>query len=190
VWDIAVLLVFAISMGNETADDFAFVFVLWQGMAAEDDPVALSPHLEHFDGITSAVRVWLGFWLGFWLEFWLRVWLRFWLRFWLEFWLGVWLGMQVMCPHTDYWHGVMKDTMLKIVNEVGFDGVYVDQVRGRLWYDSHWMHDNNNDDNESNLWRWYPSTRLATASSATALTQLTTTRSTEVRFGRRRSTAY
>jgi len=49
---------------------------------------ALTPHLEHFDGITSAV----------------------------------------MCPATKYWHGVMRDTMLEIVNEIGFDGVYVDQV--------------------------------------------------------------
>jgi hypothetical protein len=57
-------------------------------MATNEHQPALSPHLEHFDGITSAV----------------------------------------MCPHTSYWHGVMKDTMIKIVNEVGFDGVYVDQV--------------------------------------------------------------
>lgn len=57
-------------------------------MATNTTKPDLNPHLEHFDGITSAV----------------------------------------MCPHTDYWHGVMVDTMVEIVNEVGFDGVYVDQV--------------------------------------------------------------
>ena len=34
----------------------------------------------------------------------------------------------VMCPATAYWHGIMRDTMLSIVNDLGFDGVYVDQV--------------------------------------------------------------
>jgi hypothetical protein len=34
----------------------------------------------------------------------------------------------VMCPATSYWHGIMRDTMLNIVNGLGFDGVYVDQV--------------------------------------------------------------
>ena len=31
----------------------------------------------------------------------------------------------VMCPATAYWHALMRDTMLKIVNELGFDGVHV-----------------------------------------------------------------
>jgi hypothetical protein len=57
-------------------------------MATDAAKPALNPHLEHFDGITSAV----------------------------------------MCPHTDYWRSVMAETMVKIVNDVGFDGVYVDQV--------------------------------------------------------------
>ena len=57
-------------------------------MATDTTAVPLNPHLEHFDGITSAV----------------------------------------MCPHTAYWHRVMSDAMIKIVNEIGFDGVYVDQV--------------------------------------------------------------
>jgi len=34
----------------------------------------------------------------------------------------------VMCPHTQYWHDVMRDTVLQIVNDLGFDGCYVDQV--------------------------------------------------------------
>lgn len=33
-----------------------------------------------------------------------------------------------MAQVTDYWHAVMRDTVLQIVNEVGFDGCYVDQV--------------------------------------------------------------
>ena len=47
-------------------------------MATNTSKPGLNPHLEHFDGITSAV----------------------------------------MCPHTEYWHGVMVDTMVEIVNEV------------------------------------------------------------------------
>jgi len=59
-----------------------------QKFQAETMKTTLSPHLEHFDGITSAV----------------------------------------MCPHTAYWHGIMKETIVKACDEVGFDGVYVDQV--------------------------------------------------------------
>ena len=33
----------------------------------------------------------------------------------------------VMCPATTYWQAIMRDTMLSIVNDLGFDGVYVDQ---------------------------------------------------------------
>ena len=29
----------------------------------------------------------------------------------------------VMCPATKYWHDVMRDTMLQIVNDVGFNGM-------------------------------------------------------------------
>ena len=57
-------------------------------MKTKTNTPELNPHLEHFDGITSAV----------------------------------------MCPATLYWQGVMRDTILKIVNEIGFDGCYVDQV--------------------------------------------------------------
>ena len=49
----------------------------------------LSPHLEHFDRITSAV----------------------------------------MCPATEYWQNVMTSTILQIVNEIGFDGVYACTMR-------------------------------------------------------------
>lgn len=59
-----------------------------QSLRTDETPVALSPHLEHFDKITSAV----------------------------------------MCPATLYWQKVMRDTMLEIVNDLGFDGTYVDQV--------------------------------------------------------------
>ena len=59
-----------------------------QTMKTASKEVPLTPHLEHFDHITSAV----------------------------------------MCPATPYWHGVMRDTIVKAVNEIGFDGVYVDQV--------------------------------------------------------------
>eukprot|EP00040_Diaphanoeca_grandis_P028556 m.165564 g.165564 ORF g.165564 m.165564 type:complete len:821 (+) comp31388_c0_seq1:121-2583(+) len=59
-----------------------------QTMKTNTTTPALTPHLEHFDHITSAV----------------------------------------MCPSTTYWHNIMRDTMIQIVNEVGFDGVYVDQV--------------------------------------------------------------
>jgi len=48
----------------------------------------LTPHLEHFDGITSAV----------------------------------------MDPATVYWQKVMRETIIEIVNDLGFDGCYVDQV--------------------------------------------------------------
>lgn len=34
----------------------------------------------------------------------------------------------VMCPVTKYWHDVMRDTVLEIVNDLGFDGAYIDQV--------------------------------------------------------------
>ena len=57
-------------------------FLAEETMATDEKQPALTPHLEHFDGITSAV----------------------------------------ICPHTDYWRGVMRDAILKIVNEVGFDG--------------------------------------------------------------------
>ena len=67
-------------------DDKALLAV--QKFAAKSMNATLTPHLEHFDGITSAV----------------------------------------VCPHTDYWHGVMRDTVVEIVNELGFDGCYVDQV--------------------------------------------------------------
>ena len=59
-----------------------------QKFATESMNATLSPHLEHFDQITSAV----------------------------------------MCPATKYWQKIMQDTIIEAVNEVGFDGVYVDQV--------------------------------------------------------------
>ena len=59
-----------------------------QKFAAPSMKLALTPHLEHFDHITSAV----------------------------------------MCPHTRYWRGVMRDTVLQTVTDLGFDGCYVDQV--------------------------------------------------------------
>lgn len=34
----------------------------------------------------------------------------------------------VMCPATAYWSNVMRETIVKIVDELGFDGCYVDQV--------------------------------------------------------------
>ena len=57
-----------------------------QKFQAETMATTLSPHLEHFDGITSAV----------------------------------------MCPHTAYWQNIMKKTIVKACDEIGFDGVYVD----------------------------------------------------------------
>lgn len=59
-----------------------------QKFQAETMVTTLSPHLEHFDGITSAV----------------------------------------MCPHTNYWQHIMKETIVRACDEIGFDGVYVDQV--------------------------------------------------------------
>jgi hypothetical protein len=59
-----------------------------QTMKTDGHDVPLNPHLEHFDGITSAV----------------------------------------MCPHTKYWQDVMRETVLEIVMDLGFDGCYVDQV--------------------------------------------------------------
>ena len=72
---------------NDNASEYVQKFTA-ETMSTPGHAPDLSPHLEHFDGITSAV----------------------------------------MCPATSYWHDVMRDAMLKIVNEVGFDGVYVDQV--------------------------------------------------------------
>ena len=72
-------------------------FLAEETMATDEKQPALTPHLEHFDGITSAV----------------------------------------ICPHTDYWRGVMRDAILKIVNEVGFDGcceyMYDCLIRGLLF---------------------------------------------------------
>jgi hypothetical protein len=34
----------------------------------------------------------------------------------------------VMCPSTTFWKERMQDIMVAIVNDLGFDGVYVDQV--------------------------------------------------------------
>ena len=59
-----------------------------QKFQAETMATSLSPHLEHFDGITSAV----------------------------------------MCPHTQYWRNILTQTIVKACDDIGFDGVYVDQV--------------------------------------------------------------
>eukprot|EP01064_Diplonema_japonicum_P011219 TRINITY_DN18489_c2_g1_i2.p1 TRINITY_DN18489_c2_g1~~TRINITY_DN18489_c2_g1_i2.p1 ORF type:complete len:866 (+),score=204.82 TRINITY_DN18489_c2_g1_i2:107-2704(+) len=47
----------------------------------------------------------------------------------------------VMCPHTDYWQDIISNVTAKIVNELGTDGVYLDQIASAgpkpCWDDSH-----------------------------------------------------